>query len=70
TVNVGATATQAAGVIHKDFERGFIKAEVVSYTDYDALGGEKPAREAGKLRIEGKEYIMADGDVVHFRFNV
>jgi hypothetical protein len=70
TVSVGAKAPQAAGVIHTDFERGFIKAEVVSYADYDALGGEKPAREAGKLRIEGKEYVMADGDVVHFRFNV
>lgn len=70
TVPVGAKAPQAAGVIHTDFERGFIKAEVVSFADYDALGGEKGAREAGKLRIEGKEYVMADGDVVHFRFNV
>lgn len=70
TVPIGAKAPQAAGVIHTDFERGFIKAEVVSYADYDALGGEKAAREAGKLRIEGKEYVMADGDVVHFRFNV
>lgn len=70
TVRVGAKAPEAAGVIHSDFERGFIKAEVVGYADYDALGGEKPAREAGKLRIEGKEYTMADGDVVHFRFNV
>lgn len=70
TVPVGAKAPQAAGVIHTDFERGFIKAEVVSYTDYDVLGGEKGAREVGKLRIEGKDYVMADGDVVHFRFNV
>jgi len=70
TVRVGAKAPEAAGVIHTDFERGFIKAEVVGYTDFDALGGEKQAREAGKLRIEGKEYVMADGDVVHFRFNV
>lgn len=70
TVPIGARAPQAAGVIHTDFERGFIKAEVVSYEDYDRLGGEKAAREAGKLRIEGKEYVIADGDVVHFRFNV
>jgi hypothetical protein len=70
TVPVGAKAPQAAGVIHTDFERGFIKAEVISYAEYDALGGEKGAREAGKLRIEGKDYVMADGDVVHFRFNV
>ncbi len=70
TVRVGAKAPEAAGVIHTDFERGFIKAEVVGYDDYTALGGEKQAREVGKLRIEGKEYVMADGDVVHFRFNV
>ena len=70
TVRVGAKAPEAAGVIHTDFERGFIKAEVISYADYDALGGEKGAREAGKLRIEGKEYVLADGDVMHFRFNV
>ena len=70
TVPVGAKAPQAAGVIHTDFERGFIKAEVISYEDYVALGGEKGAREAGKLRLEGKEYVMADGDVVHFKFNV
>jgi len=70
TVRIGAKAPEAAGVIHTDFERGFIKAEVVGYEDFNALGGEKQAREAGKLRIEGKEYVMADGDVVHFRFNV
>jgi hypothetical protein len=70
TVRVGAKAPEAAGVIHTDFERGFIKAEVISYADYDVLGGEKGAREAGKLRIEGKEYVVADGDVMHFRFNV
>ncbi len=70
TVRHGATAPQAAGVIHSDFERGFIKAEVISYDDYVALGGEQGARAAGKLRMEGKDYHMADGDVVHFRFNV
>jgi GTP-binding protein YchF len=70
TVPIGAKAPQAAGVIHSDFERGFIKAEVVGYEDYVTLGGEKGAKEAGKLRIEGKEYVLADGDVVHFRFNV
>lgn len=70
TVRQGATAPQAAGVIHSDFERGFIKAEVISYDDYVELGGEQGARAAGKLRMEGKDYIMQDGDVVHFRFNV
>lgn len=70
TVPIGATAPQAAGVIHSDFERGFIKAEVISYDDYIALGGEKGAREAGKLRMEGKDYVVQDGDVMHFRFNV
>ena len=70
TVRKGATAPQAAGVIHTDFERGFIKAEVISHDDYIELGGEQGAKAAGKLRIEGKEYVMADGDVVHFRFNV
>ncbi|MBS3973622.1 MAG: redox-regulated ATPase YchF [Actinobacteria bacterium] len=69
-IPIGAKAPQAAGAIHSDFERGFIKAEVIAYDDYIALGGEKQAREAGKLRIEGKDYVMADGDVVHFRFNV
>ncbi|MDI6901304.1 MAG: redox-regulated ATPase YchF [Anaerosomatales bacterium] len=70
TVRQGATAPEAAGVIHTDFQRGFIKAEVVAYEDFVALGGEKGAREAGKLRVEGKEYVVADGDVMHFRFNV
>src|SRR5919109_1666970 len=70
TVRAGATAPQAAGVIHSDFERGFIRAEVASYDDYVACGGEQGAREAGKLRLEGKEYAVRDGDVIHFRFNV
>jgi GTP-binding protein YchF len=70
TVRVGATAPQAAGVIHTDFERGFIRAEVTAYDDYVAHKGEQGAKEAGKLRLEGKEYIVKDGDVMHFRFNV
>jgi GTP-binding protein YchF len=70
TIPVGATAPQAAGVIHTDFERGFIRAEVISYDDYLACNGEHGAKEAGKLRLEGKEYIVKDGDVIHFRFNV
>ena len=70
TVPVGATAPQAAGVIHTDFERGFIRAEVTSYDDYVAYKGENGAKEAGKLRVEGKEYVVRDGDVMHFRFNV
>jgi GTP-binding protein YchF len=70
TVAVGATAPQAAGVIHTDFERGFIRAEVTAYDDYVACGGEQGAREAGKLRLEGKDYVVQDGDVIHFRFNV
>jgi GTP-binding protein YchF len=70
TVQVGATAPQAAGVIHTDFERGFIRAEVVTYDDYVACNGEQGAKEAGKLRVEGKEYVVKDGDVMHFRFNV
>ncbi|MDY6828249.1 MAG: redox-regulated ATPase YchF [Pseudomonadota bacterium] len=70
TVPVGATAPQAAGVIHTDFERGFIRAEVVGYDDYIACAGEAGAKEAGKWRLEGKEYRVQDGDVVHFRFNV
>ena len=70
TIPVGATAPQAAGVIHTDFERGFIRAEVVAYDDFVACGGEQGAREAGKLRSEGKEYVVRDGDVIHFRFNV
>ncbi|NUO60439.1 MAG: redox-regulated ATPase YchF [Hamadaea sp.] len=70
TVPIGATAPEAAGVIHTDFQRGFIKAEVVSFTDLDAAGSMAAAKAAGKVRIEGKEYVMADGDVVEFRFNV
>jgi len=66
----GAKAPQAAGVIHTDFERGFICAEVIAYDDYVAAGGEQGAKDAGKMRLEGKDYVMADGDVVHFRFNV
>jgi GTP-binding protein YchF len=70
TVRRGSTAPQAAGVIHTDFEKGFIKAEVIWWEDFVKLGGEARAREAGKLRIEGKDYIVRDGDVMHFRFNV
>ncbi|MFA9445288.1 redox-regulated ATPase YchF [Egicoccus sp. AB-alg6-2] len=70
TVPAGSTAPRAAREIHTDFERGFIKAEVIAFDDYDRLGTEAAAREAGRLRIEGKEYIVKDGDVVHFRFNV
>jgi GTP-binding protein YchF len=70
TVRAGATAPQAAGVIHTDFERGFIRAEVASYDDFVAHGGEAGAKEAGKLRLEGKDYTVRDGDVIHFRFNV
>ena len=70
TVRTGASAPQAAGVIHTDFERGFIRAEVIAFEDYVGLRGEAGAREAGKLRLEGKEYLMREGDVVHFRFNV
>ncbi len=70
TVRVGATAPQAAGVIHTDFEKGFIRAEVVSYDDFITGKGEQGAKDAGKWRLEGKDYIMQEGDVVHFRFNV
>jgi ribosome-binding ATPase YchF (GTP1/OBG family) len=70
TMRKGCTAPQAAGIIHTDFERGFIRAEVVSYTDYITYKGEVGARENGKLRQEGKAYTMHDGDVVHFLFNV
>ena len=69
TVRVGATAPQAAGVIHTDFEKGFIRAETIAFTDYVTLGGEGPAKEAGKMRAEGKDYIVQDGDVMLFRFN-
>jgi ribosome-binding ATPase YchF (GTP1/OBG family) len=68
TVRVGATAPQAAGVIHTDFERGFIRAETISYDDFVKYAGEPGARDAGKLRLEGKDYVVADGDVMHFRF--
>src|SRR5690625_662218 len=70
TVRRGARAPEAAGVIHSDFERGFIRAETISYEDYINLGGEQGARDAGRMRAEGKEYLVADGDVFHFRFNV
>ena len=70
TVKKGATAPQAAGVIHTDFEHGFIRAEVIGYDDYIAHKGEAGAKEAGKLRLEGKEYVVREGDVMHFRFNV
>ncbi|MHB9116658.1 MAG: redox-regulated ATPase YchF [Burkholderiales bacterium] len=70
TVRIGASAPQAAAVIHTDFERGFIRAEVIAYDDFIACKGEQGAKEAGKTRLEGKEYIVQDGDVMHFRFNV
>ncbi len=70
TVHVGATAPQAAGVIHTDFEKGFIRAEVIAYDDFLAGNGEQGAKEAGKWRLEGKDYVVQDGDVMHFRFNV
>jgi len=70
TIHHGDTAPKAAGVIHTDFEKGFIRAEVITYDDYVALKGEQGAKEAGKMRLEGKEYIVKDGDVMHFRFNV
>jgi GTP-binding protein YchF len=70
TVQVGATAPQAAGVIHTDFEHGFIRAEAISYPDFIACKGEQGAKEAGKMRLEGKDYVVRDGDVMHFRFNV
>ena len=70
TIPKGATAPQAAGVIHTDFEKGFIRAEVITYEDFVQFNGEQGAKNAGKLRLEGKEYIVRDGDVMHFRFNV
>ncbi len=70
TTRIGATAPEAAGEIHTDFQRGFIRAEIISYADYVALKGEQGAREAGRLRLEGKDYVIQDGDVIHFRFNV
>ena len=68
TIRNGATAPQAAGVIHTDFERGFIRAETIAYDDYLACNGESGAKDAGKLRVEGAEYLVVDGDVFHFRF--
>src|SRR5947207_2604014 len=70
TLKQGSTAPQAAGVIHTDFEKGFIRAEVIAYADYIACKGEQGAKEAGKMRLEGREYVVKDGDVMHFRFNV
>ena len=70
TIHIGDTAPQAAGVIHTDFERGFIRAEVTGYDDYVELGGEAGAKKAGRLRVEGKEYVVKDGDIMHFRFSV
>ncbi len=70
TIRRGDTAPKAAGVIHKDFEKGFIRAETISYEDFIACGGEAKAKEAGKMRLEGKDYVVQDGDVMHFRFNV
>lgn len=70
TVQIGAKAPQAAGVIHTDFEKGFIRAEVISFSDYVHYGSEAKVKEAGKMRVEGKDYVVQDGDVVHFRFNV
>ena len=68
TITTGTKAPQAAGVIHTDFEKGFIRAETIAYDDYVATGGEAGARDAGKMRLEGKDYVVADGDVMHFRF--
>ena len=68
TITQGTKAPQAAGVIHTDFEKGFIRAETITYDDYVSLGGENGAKDAGKMRLEGKEYVVKDGDVMHFRF--
>ena len=70
TIHKGDTAPQAAGVIHTDFERGFIRAQTIAYEDFIACGGEHGAREAGKMRAEGKDYVVKDGDVLNFLFNV
>ena len=70
TIHKGDTAPQAAGVIHTDFEKGFIRAEVIAFQDYVSLKGESGAKEAGRMRLEGKDYVVRDGDVMHFRFNV
>jgi len=69
TIKNGTSAPQAAGVIHGDFERGFIRAETITYDDFVTLGGENPAKDAGKMRAEGKSYTVQDGDVMHFLFN-
>ena len=70
TIHHGDTAPKAAGVIHTDFEKGFIRAEVIAYPDFVTCKGEHGAKEHGKMRLEGKEYVVKDGDVMHFRFNV
>ena len=70
TVKVGATAPEAAGVIHTDFQKGFIRAELVSYEDFIANNGEQGSKDAGRWRLEGKDYVVQDGDIIHFRFNV
>ena len=70
TINRGMKAPEAAGVIHSDFEKGFIRAEVISYNNYIKFGSEQACRENGKLNIEGKDYVVNDGDIMHFRFNV
>ena len=70
TTKKGASAPEAAGVIHTDFQKGFIRAEVINYDDYITNSGEQKSKASGKMRLEGKEYIVQDGDVIHFRFNV
>ena len=70
TVRIGATAPEAAAVIHTDFQKGFIRAEVIGYDDFIAYKGEQGAKDAGRWRLEGKDYVVQDGDVIHFRFNV
>ena len=70
TIRKGMTAPQAAGVIHSDFEKGFIRAEVMKYNDFTTYGSESAVKDAGKFKVEGKEYVVDDGDVMHFRFNV
>src|SRR5690606_28281636 len=70
TIRRGWKAPQAAGVIHTDFEKGFIRAEVIKYADYIKYGSESAVKEAGKMNVEGKEYVVEDGDIMHFRFNV
>ena len=70
TFRRGSKAPKCAGIIHTDFEKGFIRAEVIKYDDYVTLGGETPVREAGKMAVEGKDYVVQDGDIMHFRFNV